>query len=58
VWGRGPQQDFQMLAWAGFGEGSSTWEVPETGWREDPLLLACFGRRGGEVMGDEPADTG
>ena len=47
-----------MLAWAGVGEGSSTWEVPETGWREGPLLLACFGRGGGEVIGDEPTDTG
>jgi hypothetical protein len=47
-----------MLAWTGIGEGNSTWEVPETGWREGLLLLACFGRGGGEVIGDEPADTG
>jgi hypothetical protein len=43
-----------MLAWTGVGEGNSIWEVPETGWREGPLLLACFGRGGGEVIGDEP----
>jgi len=46
-----------MLAWAGVGEGSSTREVPETGWREGPLLLACFGRGEGEGIGDEPTDT-
>ncbi len=53
-----PTTGFEMLAWAGVGEGSRTWEVPETGWREGLLLLACFGGRGGEVIGDEPADIG
>ena len=32
----------QELVRAGVGEGYSTVEVPETGWREGLLLLACF----------------
>ena len=46
-----------VLIRAGVGEGNSTFEVPETGWREGPLLLIRFGRKGGAVIGDEPEDT-
>jgi hypothetical protein len=32
----------RVLVWTGVGEGHSTREVLETGWREGPLLLICF----------------
>jgi hypothetical protein len=48
VWGRGPQQD--LRCWPG--------RESERGVVPGPLLLACFGRGGGEVIGNEPAGTG